>query len=229
MSADIKISHDLRGLFGLARDQGARPTCLAFAASDTHAGARPDWAPLSCEFAFYRAQQRGQRPPSTGATLPHMLDAIRLDGQPREIGWPYLASTPASAAAWVPPASLGELFGRDGQETSASFASARAMIAAGSPVMMLMMLSPSFFTPLPDGVVTPGPGETPQPALRHAVIGVACGTVDGQDAVLARNSWGTGWGLGGHAWLTVSFVTPRLFALATLGGEVDVPPYHAAA
>lgn len=228
MSADIKVSHDLRHMFGPVRDQGQRPTCLAFAASDTHAGARSGWEPLSCEFAFYCAQQRAGRPPSSGATLAHMLDALRLDGQPHEAGWPYLATTPASAAAWCPPPSPGLLFGRDGHQNPASFAAAHAHLAAGSPVMLLLALSASFFTPT-TGVVAPTPDETPQTSLRHAVIGVAAGKVDGQGAILVRNSWGAGWGVDGHAWLTESFVTPRLFALATLGGEVHVPPYSAAA
>jgi hypothetical protein len=228
VSADIKISHDLRSLFGPVRDQGPRPTCLAFAASDAHAGVRPGWDPLSCEFAFYRAQQRGGRPPTVGATLGHMLDALRFDGQPYEAGWPYLPATPANGSAWLPPASPGALFGREGAQNPASFAAACAHLAAGSAVMMLMMLSASFFSPAA-GVVAPASGEAPQAAVRHAVIGVACGQVDGEEAILVRNSWGAGWGVEGHAWLTESFVAPRLFALATLGGDVHVPSYCAAA
>jgi len=226
---EIKISHDLRPLFGPVRDQGPRPTCLAFAASDAHAGARDGWAPLSCEFAFYRAQQRGMRPPSAGATLPHMLDALRYDGQPHEAGWPYLPSTPTDAASWHPPALPGSLFGRHGQSSAASFGAACTYLEAGRPLMMLMALSDSFFTPDAEGVIVPGAGEAPQPSVRHAMIGVACGLVDGEDAILVRNSWGLGWGLAGHAWLTEAFVSPRLFALALLEEEVDVPPYSAAA
>lgn len=229
MSADIKISYDLRELFGLVRDQGPRPTCLAFAASDAHAGARPGWDPLSCEFAFYQAQQRGKRPPSAGATLAHMLDALRFDGQPHETGWPYLSATPTDIASWLPPKSPGDLFGRDGHEGPASFAAACTHLAAGRPVMLLMSLSASFFSPTAAGVVVPSPGEAPQASLRHAVIGVACGQVDGEEAILVRNSWGPGWGADGHAWVTKAFVTPRLFALAILGGDVDVPPYSIAA
>jgi hypothetical protein len=227
---EIKISHDLRPLFGPVRDQGHRPTCLAFAASDAHASARDGWVPLSCEFAFYRAQQRGMRPPSAGATLPHMLDALRHDGQPHEAGWPYLSSTPTDTASWYPPTSQGSsLFGRNGQSSPASFGAAGAYLAAGHPVMLLITLSDSFFAPNAEGVVVPGVGEAPQPSMRHAVIGVARGLVDGEDAILVRNSWGQGWGLAGHAWVTEAFVSPRLFALAVLGEEVDVPSYSAAA
>ena len=90
---------NLGELFGPARDQGARPTCLAFAASDLHAGMREAWTPLSCEFLFYHAQRRAGRPPTIGATVPATLDALRHDGQPREEGWPYLDSPPADAGA----------------------------------------------------------------------------------------------------------------------------------
>jgi hypothetical protein len=225
----IEISHDLRPFFGPVRDQGPRPTCLAFAASDAHAGARDGWAPLSCEFAFYRAQQRAMRAPSAGATLPHMLDALRHDGQPHEAGWPYLSETPTNEASWHPPASPGSLFGRDGQSNPASFGTACTYLEAGCPVMLLMALSASFFGPNAEGVVVPSGGEAPQQSMRHALIGVARGLVDGEDAILVRNSWGPGWGLAGHAWLTAAFVAPRLFGLAILGGEVDVPPYSSAA
>jgi hypothetical protein len=54
----ITAAVDLRSLFGTARNQGSRPTCLAFAASDTHAALRSGWVPLSCEYAFYQAQRR---------------------------------------------------------------------------------------------------------------------------------------------------------------------------
>jgi hypothetical protein len=229
VSHDIKITTDLRSLFGPARDQGPRPTCLAFAASDTHAGLREGWAPLSCEFAFYHAQRRGLRKPSTGATLPHMLDALRLDGQPIEQGWPYAPVTPADDKAWAPPANPGPLFGRHGASSPASFDAVCAALDKGTPAMMLMSLSNSFYTPDAEGVVSPPPGELPLASVRHAVIAVAHGTVDGVHAVLVRNSWGAGWGLQGHAWLTTDFIKPRLFGLAVLGAEVDVPAYSVAA
>jgi hypothetical protein len=51
--SSIIVRKDLRGRFGPARDPGARPTCLAFAASDTHAATRDPWAELCCEYLFY--------------------------------------------------------------------------------------------------------------------------------------------------------------------------------
>ena len=225
----IDIVRDLRPLFGPARDQGARPTCLAFAASDTHAGLRDGWAPLSCEFAFYAAQKRAGRPPTSGALLSTMLDALRLDGQPDEKGWPYLAAVPADHRLWTPPATVGPLYGRNGQRDGTDLSSILAALDRDTPVLMLTMLSRSFFQPRGDGVVDPANDELPEPAQRHAVVAVGHGTVDGTPAILIRNSWGPGWGLEGHAWLTERFLAPRLFATATLTEEVDVSSHTAAA
>ena len=225
----IDIVRDLRPLFGPARDQGARPTCLAFAASDTHAGLRDGWAPLSCEFAFHAAQKRAGRPPTSGALLSTMLDALRLDGQPDEKRWPYLAAVPADHRLWTPPATVGPLYGRNGQRDGTDLSSILAALDRDTPVLMLTMLSRSFFQPRGDGVVDPANDELPEPAQRHAVVAVGHGTVDGTPAILIRNSWGPGWGLEGHAWLTERFLAPRLFATANLTEEVDVSSHTAAA
>ncbi len=99
----VEVVCDLRYRFGPARDQGTRPTCLAFAASDAHAALREPWGPLSCEFAFYHAQRRAGRPPTSGALLPHMLETLKEDGQPVERDWPYLARLPKDPAAYRPP------------------------------------------------------------------------------------------------------------------------------
>jgi hypothetical protein len=144
----IAASVDLRPLFGPARNQGPRPTCLAFAASDAHAALRPGWVPLSCEYAFYQAQRRAARPPSTGALPSATLAALREDGQPEENGWPYLAATPTDAASWSPPAKVGPLFGRDGEKSSPAIDQVIAELDQCRPVIILTMLSRSFYMPI---------------------------------------------------------------------------------
>lgn len=218
----IEIQVDLRSLLGAARDQGARPTCLAFAASDTHAGLREGWLPLSCEFAFYQAQRRAGRPPTQGALLSGMLDALRHDGQPAEHGWPYLETVPDDHRLWQPPISVGARYGRNGMTGGQDLARVIASLDQQRPVMMLTMLSRSFFLPTGDGVVDPANDEQPEPSQRHAIVAVGHGKVNGTTAILIRNSWGPTWGIEGHAWLTERFLTPRLFATANLMEEVDV-------
>jgi hypothetical protein len=138
----IVTTVDLRSMFGPVRNQQARPTCLAFAASDAHAALRSGWAPLSCEYAFFHAQKRANRPPNKGAILSAMLEAIRVDGQPEEGGWPYLHATPESS--WLPPTDVGPVFRRNGEKKFApTFDSTLNEITNGHPVVVLAMLSRS--------------------------------------------------------------------------------------
>lgn len=227
--SDIIVLVDLRASFGPARNQGIRPTCLAFAASDAHAAVREGWSPLSCEYAFYRAQRRAGRPPNTGALLSSMLDALRQDGQPEENGWPYLVAVPADAASWVPPPEVGKLFGRNGATAAHSIDRVIRELDQGHPVIVLTMLSRAFYRRNPQGVVDPAPGEQPERERRHAVVAVGHGKVDGQRAILIRNSWGPSWGDAGYGWLTERFLGPRIYAAATLLEEVDVPADSVAA
>ena len=218
----LTVGTDLRPMFGPTRDQGQRPTCLAFAASDAHAALRPDWAPLSCEFAFYHAQRRSNRSPIEGATLEAMLEALRHDGQPAETGWPYLTNLPSDHAGWLPPANVNPIFRRSGAASAGGLATVIGKLDQQEPVILLTTLSASFFAPAVDGIIDSAQDEAPDPALRHATIAVGHGTINGSTAILIRNSWGPAWGINGHAWLTERFLTPRLFATASLLEDIDV-------
>jgi hypothetical protein len=59
----------------------------------------------------------------------------------------------------------------------------------------------SWFTPGPDGTLPPAD----QPAGGHAYKFV--GYDDRRGAFLLQNSWGSGWGLLGHAWMPYAYVT----------------------
>lgn len=218
----IVVTVDLRPLFGPIRNQGPRPTCLAFAASDAHAALRDGWVALSCEYAFYHAQRRAQRTPSQGALISSMSEVLRHDGQPTESGWPYLPATPTDATSWRPPAEVGPLFGCVGEISNASVDQIVAALDQGRPVIILTTLSRAFFSPSAQAVVDPAVGEVPEPERRHAVIAVGHGTVDGKRAILVRNSWGSRWGDGGYAWLTADFLGPRMFRAVTLMETFDV-------
>ncbi|MDQ6701860.1 MAG: C1 family peptidase [Pseudomonadota bacterium] len=226
---DVEIYRDLRKLFGPARDQGVRPTCLPFAASDAHAALRDGWSPLSCEYVYFHAQRRSARPPTSGATLPSILEVLRHDGQPIEADWPYLAQLPSDLASWCPPSNIGSLFRRAGSIGSSKLDAIINLLEQGRPVILLMTLSPSFFLAGPDGIVDPALNEAPEPSQRHAVIATGHGKVKGQRAILVRNSWGANWAMNGHAWLTERFLSPRLFNAATLMEELYVSSRPAAA
>ena len=220
--SEIQISADLRPLFGPIRDQGARPTCLAFAASDCHAGRRNGWHPLSCEYAFYHAQRRAGQPPDRGAKLSAMLEMLREDGQPEEGSWPYLDTTPADPATWSPPGSVGLLFGRDAITIPATVDQLVTVLDQGLPIILLLKLCKAFFganhnTLVIDAEISAISATPP----RHAIVVVGYGSLNNNRVLLIRNSWGGGWGHGGYAWLTEAYLSPRIFAAAVLTEDID--------
>jgi C1A family cysteine protease len=157
-----------------------------------------------------------------------MLAALKEDGQPLEADWPYLASLPGDPNDYGPPEKVA-VFRRNGEPRPVSVDEIVARLDAGSPTVILMMLSDAFYMPDALGVVRAAPGEGPDPMRRHAVIAVGHGTLDGARAVLVRNSWGADWGVNGHAWLPETFIAPRLRRLALLTEELHVPAQNLAA
>jgi hypothetical protein len=206
---------DLRPAFGTARDQGNRPTCCAFACSDLHAACRPPWAALSSEYAFFHGAKRQGTGPTSGVYLRYMLDAIEQDGQPLDPAWPYLASVPNDLSQWTPPTEVGELFHGKGARSSGGVARIRSAIDQGQPVLIVFTVSDAFYLgPDPDGVIDST--ESPDPTRVHALVAVGRGMRGSHEMTLVRNSWGVGWGLAGHAWLSDRYLTPRILEIATM-------------
>lgn len=158
-----------------------------------------------------------------------MLDALRHDGQPHETGWPYLAAVPSDPAQWCPPAGVTELYRRAGEAGTDSVDAVIEELDQDRPVLTLMRLSRSFDWIGADHIVDPAANEQPEYLRRHAVVAVGHGEAKGQRAVLVRNSWGPGWGDGGHGWLTETFLKPRVFRIAVLKEDLSVSANKAAA
>jgi hypothetical protein len=208
----INIAVDLRTNFGDARNQGARPTCMAFAASDTHSFVHGTTEFLSAESAHYSARRRSPPlNPNAGVSMGTMIDAIRDDGQPKEEIWPYLTVVPSSAS-WAPPADCGQMFRHSFVEKPADIASVIAALDAGRPAIIGARITLQFYLPPADYIIRTAAND---PVVsNHALVAVGHGTNGGDALVLVRNSWGDTWANLGYAWLTSDYLGPRILRIA---------------
>lgn len=217
----VAVSIDLRGLFGGCRDQGSRPTCLAFAVSDVHSALRQPWVALSSEFVFYNAQVRANRSPHQPALVQPVLDALRHDGQPVEADYPYLTKLPDDLSFYGPQQGL-TVFRRGAGIGDTRLDSVVASLDASVPLVIILDLSDAFYMPDTDGVVRAPSGELPDSSRRHAVVAVGYGMSDVGPVLLVRNSWGPSWGLDGCGWLPFSYLNASLISAIALLEELDV-------
>jgi hypothetical protein len=208
MSVIIEVDH--RPNLCVVRDQGARPTCLAFATTAAHEFARRSKEPLSPEYLHYFASGRCT---SVGVTFSEVARALKEEGQPTEIVCPYrLGGAPNG---WAPPVSA-DVYRRDNRTHQASVTKLYEVLRGGYVPVLGISLPKPFFAPVEPWVLT-GEGQC---LGMHAVVAVGIGSYEQRGCFLVRNSWGTGWGKGGHVWLSEEFITRHMKALSTLTDEV---------
>lgn len=214
----VEILCDLREIFGPARNQGSRPTCIAFALSDAHAAARGAYQELSVDHLYYHAVQRTPAGnPHDGVSLGAAIDALRLDGQCTEINWPYTDPLPTDLSAWRPPVTATPVYRRLSDLDTAKVTSVIERLNAGIPAVLTLLLGERFYVP-DGGLITPGPNDAD--VDYHAVISVGHGrTADGERCVLVRNSWGPDWGANGHAWIVAPYLEHRLHDAIVMSRE----------
>src|SRR5258708_4408177 len=108
---------DISPRVGPARDQGRRKTCVAFALSDLHATVKSHvFTPLSVEYLFYQACRLATPfNPHSGVTLDQALEALKNEGQPDEVQWPYMAQLPVDIKDYYPPIIASAIYRRDNQ------------------------------------------------------------------------------------------------------------------
>jgi hypothetical protein len=209
----MTLEVSLADQFSDIRDQGRRPTCVAFAASDLHTFVRANREPLSVEYAYYFAVRRSATSnPRSGVTLEDIRTAVAYDGQPVERDWPYLPVLPTDLSTWKPPSSVRAVYRHtSGAPASLPPSDIVELIKQRRAPLLVIALTTVFFTPDSSGVISETSAE---PAIgTHAVLGIGCAQSNGEQFVLIRNSWGVGWGKKGTAWLSTEYLQHRLLAV----------------
>ena len=221
---------DLRDQFTAIRDQGSRPTCLAFAASDAHSSVLEHDTELSCEYLYYHAQQLGGRDATSGATVPHILAALSTEGQPEEHVWPYIQKKPNQVMlSWQPPSNVESLYKRNGERRGQLIANVVDQLDSGNGIISLIFLCDPFFTAQQGKIISASAMSQPNINIRHAVVTVGYGNTPTGRCFLIRNSWGVGWGDSGYAWIAEDLFAASLYDIAILKDGSHVSPNKAAA
>ncbi len=212
----MEILSDLRARFCEIRDQGKRPTCMAFAISAAHEFLQSDDEPLSPEWLYFHGIQISGDPPDAGLANQTAIDALKEYGQPIEKTWPY---EPAGLPSpWEPPERPNPIFYATG--TNSGFI-ADVVIAAlenDAPTVLSLLVDDTFFSWATIGGVSVIQEASMPRDLEsgHAVVAVGHGLLNNERHILVRNSWGPSWADQGHAWISEEYATKRTFGAITL-------------
>lgn len=211
----LKVEIDLRAPLGPARNQGRRPTCLAFAASDAHRYAHRHPELLSVEWLFYHVARHAGTGPQVGTTIPDTRRVLQAIGQPEEAIWPY-SPTPPNGTAWRPPVNSPPVWTCGSRGCDTSLAALRSSIEAGIPVIIGVYVSDTFNLPHSwawagdEAILDTDDGHPIDQSRGHALVVVGSGHYNREPVVLVRNSWGPRWGHNGHAWVRQRYLELRL-------------------
>ena len=209
MSVAIRL--DLRPRLGPVRDQAARPTCLAHAATAAHEHARGSTLALSPEYLHHFATRRYRS--SGGVEFSDISQALRDPGQPTETACPYHPNGPPPG--WAPTAGLA-LFRRQSDTSEVGPDEVEALLVAGHAPVLGISTTTAFYSPVPPPVIS---STGPVRAL-HAVVAVGIGATGATRCFLIRNSWGTTWADLGHAWVDDAFIVRHLHNVLVVTEEV---------
>jgi C1A family cysteine protease len=80
---------------------------------------------------------------------------------------------------------------------------------AGEPTVFVFLPTVAFYYPDSRGNLPDCNPDSDLPQ-KHAVIAVGHKTTAKGRSILVRNSWGTGWGMGGYGWLSEDYLAHRI-------------------
>jgi hypothetical protein len=222
-----------KAFFSDVNDQGRRPTCAAFAATRAleialaQAGTEEK---LSEQYFYYASKPRCQSSPCSEKGS-WALNAFRKSKSSRSPDIPLASDCPYKKQArsgneTQVPLKNGCFQGRHKVTTytkAQSLTSIISQLDKGAPVVSAFKLSPNFYSN--EGVIlykdSIKKGKMNSHAAGHAVLIIGYMKIpkslkEGNVCFITANSWGTGWGKGGHACLSEKWVNKYRFPIPFL-------------
>ncbi len=228
----------LKGSLDLpVRNQGKRPTCAAFAAVrafeilDLKSRAK---APreFSEQFFYYASKPKCQQSPceARGSWVTQGLEYLKTNPMPTASQCPYSENALADNQTQIPLAQNcfeGERLNVKYRNLT-SFDQVPGEIFKQSPVIVGVRLTPNFYQT--EGLVLHSQlsqsGPMDEHAQGHALVIVGMLPLpedvkikEGNYCYIVANSWGEGWGVGGHACLSRKWLEHQLVARALVAIE----------
>jgi len=183
-------------------DQGNRPTCLAIAIATLNRKFAPQ--DLGPEY-FYRSAVAliPGWAPGQGLRMAAAKKASAL-GHPVEKDYPYQASEPTIPLEALPQGLT--LYGKAVDFYRADISKVMSSLQSGVVVGLGLRLTREFYRP--DGDIVVFSSSVMPGTMIHAVVVVGMGYDEHKEPwFLIRNSWGSGWGANGCAWISSTYVT----------------------
>ncbi len=221
---------DLRPQCPPMRDQGQLGSCTAFAVGGAiNIVQAKEGIPVAegshLQVYYDERTDDGTTPYDAGSSIRESFSTTHKRGMAKATLWPYVISnfTHQPTPNVYTDAALTKI--DQYLSVAQDLNTMKSCLADGFPFVVGFTVYASFEAP--NGGVIPMPGAFEQVLGGHAVVCV--GYDDATGRFLNRNSWGTGWGMGGY--FTVPYLywaSPRLasdfWSPRLVSGVVPVPP-----
>lgn len=202
----VETTTDLRSSMVEVRDQGERPWCLIYSGSDVHANLQSLRDPLSVQYlAYFAAANSGKDLATSGFSMADLENTLKVEGQPLEQEAPVESDITVCEVSTIYKATCNS--------SIHSFECVIDLVRSGYPVLLALRINDGFLQVSSPYVIS----DDSTFRGNHAVIAVGVGRDENDKGLLMlRNSWGSGWGQSGHAWITKGYFEGRIICTSTM-------------